>query len=89
MKEVVIYQTQSGSLELKGDYANQTIWATSSKMELVQMEAGRQVKRKVDYYNLEMIISVGYRINTVKGTKFRQWDTKCLKYYLPTIYLSA
>ena len=40
---------------------------TSSKMELVQMEARREVRRQVDYYNLEMIISVGYRINTIKG----------------------
>lgn len=56
--------------------------ATSSKMELVQMEAGRQVKRQVDFYNLEMIISVGYRINTVKGTKFRQWATQTLKQHI-------
>jgi death-on-curing family protein len=112
MSEIVIYQSPSGSIELKGDYSNQTIWAsrmqmaeifdvnpqaiskhihniykdkeldklaTSSKMELVQMESGREVKRKVDFYNLEMIISVGYRINTVRGTKFRQWATHTLK----------
>ncbi len=56
--------------------------ATSSKMELVQMEAGREVRRSVDYYNLEMIISVGYRVNTVKGTKFRQWATQTLKQHI-------
>lgn len=115
MNKIVVYQTQSGSLELKGDLTHQTIWAnrmqlaeifdvnpqaiskhihnvykdnelektaTSSKMELVQMEAGREVKRSVDYYNLEMIISVGYRVNTVKGTKFRQWATQTLKQHI-------
>ncbi len=46
------------------------------------MESGRKVKRQVDYYNLEMIISVGYRVNTVKGTKFRQWATKTLKEHI-------
>jgi death-on-curing family protein len=56
--------------------------ATSSKMELVQIEAGREVKRKVDYYNLEVVISVGYRINTVRGTKFRQWATQTLKQHI-------
>ncbi|HET7361767.1 MAG TPA: virulence protein RhuM/Fic/DOC family protein [Salinimicrobium sp.] len=56
--------------------------ATSSKMELVQNESGRTVKRLVDYYNLEMIISIGYRINSVKGTKFRQWATKTLKQHI-------
>ena len=53
--------------------------ATSSKMELVQNESGRTVKRQIDYYNLEMLISVGYRINSIKGTKFRQWATKNLE----------
>ncbi len=115
LDEIVIYQTKSGSLALKHDYSNQTIWAnrmqmaaifdvnpqaiskhiqniykdaelqkptTSSKMELVQMEAGRQIKRSVDYYNIEMLISVGYRINSVKGTKFRQWATQTLKEHI-------
>jgi hypothetical protein len=53
--------------------------ATSSKMELVQDESGRKVKRQVDYYNLDVLIAVGYRINSVIGTKFRQWATKTLK----------
>ena len=56
--------------------------ATSSKMELVQNESGRKVKRQVDYYNLDMLISVGYRINSIKGTKFRQWATKTLKQHI-------
>lgn len=51
---------------------------TSSKKELVQNEAGRIVKRTVDIYNLDVIIAVGYRINSVVGTKFRKWATKTL-----------
>ncbi|MDQ5911871.1 MAG: Death-on-curing protein [Patescibacteria group bacterium] len=56
--------------------------ATSSKMELVQNEAGREVHREVDIYNLDMLIAIGYRINSVVGTKFRQWATKTLRSYI-------
>ncbi len=56
--------------------------ATSSKMELVQDESGRVVKRQVDIYNLDILIAVGYRINSVVGTKFRQWATKTLRGYI-------
>lgn len=45
---------------------------TYSKMELVQNESGRIIKRQVDYYNLDMLISVGYRISSLKGTKLRK-----------------
>lgn len=51
-------------------------------MELVQEESGRMVKRQIDFYNLEMVISVGYRINSFKATKFRQWATKTLKQHI-------
>jgi len=61
--------------------------ATSSKMELVQNEAGRQVKRQVDIYNLEILIAVGYRINSIVGTKFRQWATKTLRSYIVEGYV--
>ncbi len=56
--------------------------ATSSKMELVQNESGRTVKRQVDIYNLDILIAVGYRINSVVGTKFRQWATKTLRSHI-------
>jgi death-on-curing family protein len=56
--------------------------STISKMEIVQKEGKRKVKREVDYYNLDMLISVGYRINSVKGTKFRKWATKTLKQHI-------
>jgi len=56
--------------------------ATSSKMELVQNESGRIVKRQVDIYNLDVIIAVGYRISSITGTKFRQWATKILNEHI-------
>lgn len=48
----------------------------------VQNEGGRSVKRNINYYNLDMIIAVGYRTNSKKATKFRQWATEVLKSYL-------
>ena len=48
----------------------------------VQIEGKRRVKRKVQEYNLEVLIAVGYRINSVIGTKFRQWATKTLKTHI-------
>ena len=56
--------------------------ATVSKMEIVQEEGTRTVKRSTDFYNLDAIISVGYRVNSVKATKFRQWATKILNEYI-------
>ncbi len=56
--------------------------ATCSKMEQVQTEGSRTVRRMVETYNLDAMIAVGYRINSVVGTKFRQWATKTLRQYI-------
>lgn len=56
--------------------------STVSKMEIVQMEGKRNVKRLVNYYNLDLIIAVGYRVNSVQATHFRIWATKTLKEYI-------
>lgn len=56
--------------------------ATVSKMEIVQMEGNRKVKREPEFYNLDAIIAVGYRVNSKKATRFRQWETKTLKDYI-------
>lgn len=56
--------------------------ATVSKMEIVQQEGNRQVKREPEFYNLDAIIAVGYRVNSKKATRFRQWATKTLKEYI-------
>ena len=55
---------------------------TISKMEIVQQEGGRKVNRSVEVYNLDMIISVGYRVNSGRATQFRIWATQRLKDYL-------
>ena len=60
--------------------------ATCSKMEHVQIENGRTIKRKIKFYNLDAIISIGYRINSITGTKFRQWATKTLKRHITEGY---
>ncbi|NCP72096.1 virulence RhuM family protein [archaeon] len=57
---------------------NQTI----RKFLIVQKEGTRDVKRNVDFYNLDAIISVGYRVNSSKATQFRIWGTKVLKEYI-------
>ncbi len=56
--------------------------ATVSKMEIVQEEGKREVKRKIDYYNLDAILSVGYRVNSSRATQFRIWATQRLKEHL-------
>lgn len=56
--------------------------ATISKMETVQIEGSRHIKRIVDFYNLDAIISVGYRVNSQRATNFRIWATKVLKEYI-------
>jgi hypothetical protein len=56
--------------------------ATVAKNATVQTEAGRQVKRVIDYYNLDAILSVGYRVNSKQGTQFRIWATHVLREYL-------
>ena len=56
--------------------------ATCAKIAQVQMEGNRKVTRQVPYFNLDMIISVGYRVNSKRGVKFRQWANSVLKQYL-------
>ena len=56
--------------------------STVSEMEIVQKEGSRNVKRKQEFYNLDAIIAVGYRVNSKKATRFRQWATKTLKEYI-------
>ncbi|MBR6188267.1 MAG: virulence RhuM family protein [Prevotella sp.] len=56
--------------------------ATSSILELVRKEGNRMVKRKIEFYNLDAIISVGFRVNTKRGIEFRQWANSVLKQYL-------
>ena len=55
---------------------------TCAKIAQVQIEGKRRVNRTIPFFNLDMIISVGYRVNSKRGIKFRQWANKVLKDYL-------
>lgn len=56
--------------------------ATTDKSSVVRQEGKRQVKRNMVFYNLDAVISVGYRVNSKKGTQFRIWASNVLKQYL-------
>ncbi len=56
--------------------------ATCAKIAQVQIEGSRSVTRTIPYFNLDMIISVGYRVNSKRGVQFRQWANRVLKQYL-------
>ena len=56
--------------------------ATCAKNAQVRIEGSRTVSRAIPYYNLDMIISVGYRVNSIRGVRFRQWANSVLKQYL-------
>lgn len=56
--------------------------ATVANFATVQSEGGRQVERNIEYYNLDVIISVGYRVKSIRGTQFRIWATSILKEYI-------
>ena len=56
--------------------------ATCAKNAQVRIEGNRTVSRSIPYYNLDMIISVGYRVNSIRGVRFRQWANNVLKQYL-------
>lgn len=56
--------------------------ATVANFATVQTEGDRQVTRNIEYYNLDVIISVGYRVKSLRGTQFRQWATKRLNEYI-------
>ncbi len=117
--KLVIYQTKSGALELRGDTQKETMWATLdqiaqvfgrdksviskhlkniynegelsekatvAKNATVQIEGKRTVTREIEYYNLDAIISVGYRVNSKVATQFRQWATKTLREHITKGY---
>jgi death-on-curing family protein len=72
------------SLHLKNIYAEKELdeKSTSELFSLVQKEGNRRVNRKIRFYNLDAIISVGYRVSSKRGTQFRQWATQRLKDFL-------
>ena len=95
-KDETFWLTQSGmaelfecsadniSLHLKNIYAEEELLpsATTEKFSVVRKEGTRNVRRELDHYNLDAIIAVGYRVNSKKATRFRQWATKTLREYI-------
>lgn len=69
---------------LKNIYAEEELApdVTTKKFLVVRREGSRDVRRSIDHYNLDAIIAVGYRVNSKKATRFRQWATKTIKEYI-------
>lgn len=81
-------QKAAVSKHLKNIYASGELdrAATVSKMETVQQEGERQVTRQIEHFNLDAVISVGYRVNSTRATRFRQWSTRLLREHLTKGY---
>lgn len=96
MEDETVWHTQAQMVELfqsskanisehiKNIYESSELLADSTvrKFRTVRLEGGRKIARNLDYYNLDVIISVGYRVNTKCGIRFRQWATNVIKIYL-------
>lgn len=84
MAELFDCTTDNISLHLKNIYADGELneSSTTEEFSIVQQEGSRKVKRKIKFYNLDAIISVGYRVNSRKATHFRIWATGVLKEYM-------
>ena len=84
MAELFEATKQNISLHIRNVYKEGELDEKSTVKECltVQTEGGRKVSRKVLFYNLDVIISVGYRVKSLRGTQFRKWANKVLKDYL-------
>ena len=84
MAELFGCTTDNISLHLKNIYEEEELSpeATTEKFSVVRREGSRDVRRTLDFYNLDAIIAVGYRVNSKKATRFRQWATRTLKEYI-------
>ncbi|MBK6904242.1 MAG: virulence RhuM family protein [Saprospirales bacterium] len=84
MAELFDKDSDTIGLHLKNIYAEGELieTATTEVFSVVQTEGDREVKRNIKYYDLDVIISVGYRVNSKRGVQFRQWATQRLKDYL-------
>lgn len=78
MAELFDCSADNISLHLKNIFAEEELLpeATTEKFSVVRREGNRNVRRIIDFYNLDAIIAVGYRVNSKKATRFRQWATK-------------
>ena len=88
MAELLDTTTDNISLHLRNIYAEEELAesATTEDFSVVQQEGKRKVQRRVKHYNLDTIISVGYRVNSKRGVRFRQWATRVLREHLTRGY---
>ena len=84
MAELFDVKIPAISKHLKNIYESEELSkeATVSILEIVQNESGRDVKRNTEFYSLDAIIAVGYRVNSHEVTKFRKWATQILRSYI-------
>ena len=84
MSELFECSTDNIPLHLKNIYEDEELTedSTTEYFSVVRKEGTRSVKRSIKFYNLDAIIAVGYRVNSKKATRFRQWATKTLKEYI-------
>nr|WP_315218763.1 RhuM family protein [uncultured Flavobacterium sp.] len=89
MSDLFVKDSDTIGLHLRNIYEEGELEenSTTEFFSVVQIEGKRQVKRKIKHYNLDAIISVGYRVNSKRGTQFRQWATQRLKDYLVQGYV--
>jgi death-on-curing family protein len=82
--ELFVKDSDTIGLHLKNIFLEEELDenSTTELFSVVQKEGEREVKRNIKFYNLDAIISIGYRVNSKRGTQFRQWATKRLKEYL-------
>lgn len=88
MGELLDSSTDNIGLHIKNIYAEQELdeMATTEDFSVVAIEGARQVTRNLKHYNLDAIISVGYRVNSKRGVRFRQWATRTLREHLTNGY---
>ena len=84
MSELFETSIDNVGLHLKNIFADSELEeaATAEDFSVVQSEGGREVRRSLQHYNLDAIISVGYRVNSRRGVRFRQWATRVLREHL-------
>ena len=88
MSEVFHTSTDNVSLHLKNIYATGELEeaATTEDFSVVRSEGQRKVRREIRHYNLDAIISIGYRVNSKRAVRFRQWPTRTLREHLVSGY---
>ena len=88
ISELFDTSTDNVSLHLKNIFKEKELDenTTTEDFSVVRQEGNRKVKRTINHYNLDVVISVGYRVSSYRATKFRQWATSVLKEYISNGY---